>query len=154
MRQRLVSALVLAVLFLSGLAVGMAADRFMHRPPFRGERGEHPMGPPDAAMRERIAAMVSRRLKEDLDLTDDQAAQIRGMIPGHIVALDSVRAAVAPQIDSVVKRSAAEIAAVLTPEQRTRWEQSRRHGGLPGVPPMDGGPPERGHRPPPPPERD
>ena len=153
MRQRLMSALVLAALFLSGLAVGMAADRFLHRPPFRGGHGEHPMGPPNAAMRERIATKVSERLKEDLGLTDEQAGRIRAMIPGHIAALDSVRAAVAPQIDSVVQRSAAEIAAVLTPDQRARWEKSRRHGGLPGVPPMEGGPADRGDRRPPP-ERD
>ncbi len=133
MRQRLLSALILAALFLGGVGVGMALDRFMHRPPFRrGEFGGPGGGPQAPELRERMAEKISGRLERELDLTPTQRAQIQAMIPRHIAEFDSVRRAVEPQVEAVLQRSWEEVAALLTPEQRTRWQELRAEGGPPG----------------------
>ncbi len=136
MRQKLIGAAVLAALFLSGIAVGMATDRYLHRPSFRrGPGGEHGGPVPSPEMRDRMAGMIVDRLQRELDLTGDQARQLREMLPRHIAALDSVRAAIEPQVEAVAERSAAEVAAILTPAQRAVWEQRWRRMGIPAGPP-------------------
>lgn len=143
MRQRLISAFILAAIFLGGVGVGMALDRFMHRPPFaRGEFGGPGGGPPAPELRERMAEKISGRLERELDLTPAQRAQIQTMIPRHIAEFDSVRRAVEPQVGAVLLRSWEEIAALLTPEQRTRWQAMRAERGPRGArPPGSPGPP-------------
>ena len=146
MRQKLIGAAVLAALFLSGVAVGMATDRYMHRPPMRrGPGGEHGGPVPSPEMRDRLAGMIVDRLRRELDLSGDQERQLREMLPRHIAALDSVRAAIEPQVEAVAARSAAEVAAILTPAQRQVWEQRWKRMGIPAGPP--GMPPggDRGH---------
>lgn len=134
MRPRIISALILAALFLGGVGVGMALDRFMHRPPFRrGEFGGPGGGPMAPELRERMAEKISGRLERELDLTPTQRAQIQTMIPRHIAEFDSVRRAVEPQVAAVLQRSWEEVAALLTPEQRTRWQGMRAEGGPPGT---------------------
>lgn len=134
MRQRLISALILAALFFGGVGVGMALDRFMHRPPFRrGEFGGPGGGPLAPELRERMAEKISGRLERELDLTPAQRQQVQTMIPRHIAEFDSVRRAVEPQVEAVLQRSWEEVAALLTPEQRTKWRAMRSVGGPPGA---------------------
>ncbi|HMV31396.1 MAG: hypothetical protein U0104_08545 [Gemmatimonadales bacterium] len=136
MRQKLIGAAVLAALFLSGIAVGMATDRYLHRPSFRRDPGGEHGGPvPSPEMRDRMVGMIVGRLRRELDLSSDQARQLREMLPRHIAALDSVRALIEPQVEAVAERSAAEVAAILTPAQREVWNQRWRRMGIPGGPP-------------------
>jgi len=118
---------------LIGAAAGVAIDRNTRF----GGRGTHRRGPPTA---ERMV----QRLTDELELTPDQAAQIKAIFEGQQAAfkeaMAQVQAAaeeVRPRMDALRARTDEKITALLTPQQRLRFEElqaedSKRFGGRGG----------------------
>lgn len=126
----IVAVLLVLVAFGSGFVTGVATDRFVLR------RGR---GIPPAA-----TTMMARRLDRHLDLTDDQRAKVERILERRHERMNGLWAAIRPQLRQEIDAANAEIAGVLTPEQRQRFEKMKMHLG-----PGRGGPGGRGHHPPP-----
>lgn len=99
------AAVLLAVVFIAGGLLGAAVAR-MHPP----------MGPP------RDASGIVARMTQDLDLSAPQQDSIRAVLERWRPAMDSAWANVRPQIETVRARIRSDIAAQLTPEQRTKYD--------------------------------
>ena len=138
--------LLLAVVFGTGVAVGIAVDRTRATPapvPMAGRRG--PLPP----------------YLEDLDLSPDQHAKIKAILDAQKPKVDTIWDGVLPKLHVISDFTFAQIRHVLTPEQRQRFDAERPvrdlAPGMPGGrgdgrgPPPDGrGPPPRDGRGPPP----
>lgn len=127
--------LALVATFLIGISLGLVSGFFislqLHRPPagFPGRWG----GPGDRGVLERVGGEVGRRvvrhalvmprLREALDLTDEQVARIEPLVNETHRAMGAAR-------DSLRAR----IERVLTPEQRERWRRLEARRGFPGEP--------------------
>ncbi len=61
-------------------------------------------------------------LKRDLDLSDDQATQIRAILDQTRNEYRALRAEVRPRYDSIRQTARARIRALLTPEQQQRFD--------------------------------
>ena len=59
----------------------------------------------------------------DLDLTDEQRVQIRAIFEKHRPAIDSLLGEAMPKIRALRDSADTEIQAILTPEQRERFEK-------------------------------
>lgn len=121
-------------------------DGTMQGPPQGGhERGGNP---------ERRLEM----LQKHLNLTDDQTAQMKAIFEGQRAKMEAVHSntALAPQdrhaqMMAIREDGEAKIHAILTPEQKTKFdvmqarmrerEQEHRRGGAQGAPPQDGSAP-------------
>jgi hypothetical protein len=97
---------------LVGALLGIVADRVILR-----ERLAREWRDPQS-MRERIAAQ--------LGLDADQRAQFDTILDARNRRYDSLMAPVRPVLDSVGNAARQEIQAMLTPEQRARYEDMRR----------------------------
>jgi hypothetical protein len=131
-RPAIVIALVAA--FLIGTSVGLMSGIFftlqVHRPPapFFDGRGRGMGGP---GVFERVGREVGRRvvrnvvamkrLREALDLSDEQAARIQPLIEQTHAAMGAERESLRVRIERV-----------LTPEQRERWRRLEASRGVPG----------------------
>jgi Spy/CpxP family protein refolding chaperone len=106
---KLVATIVVLIAFLGGLAVGVIGDRIwlLHRP-----RVAH-------AITERILG----RLDHDLDLTPQQHQQVKKILEAHAARMQQISEGVRPQIRQEIDQNNAEIARVLTPDQRAKFEQ-------------------------------
>ena len=93
-----------------------------HGGPPRGERGPRAMTP------ERMLS----RLRETLDLTDEQAAKIEPILREAHTNMDAARDSLRARVDRV-----------LSPEQRERWRRLEAHRGFPGE---NRGPKDRANR--------
>lgn len=100
------AAVLLAVVFIAGGLLGAAVARM--RPP---------AGPA------RDANGIVARMTQDLDLTPPQQDSIRAVLERWRPAMDSAWANVRPQIETVRARIRSDIAAQLTPEQRTKYDE-------------------------------
>jgi len=129
--------LMLAAMFLLGGAAGVAVGRASAMREVR-----HMMeGPPgEARVNFRMEA-----LRRHLDLNADQVEKIRAVITESDAERDKVMASCDPGMDDLRKRTDAKVRAILSDEQKKRFDDlSKRRGRGPG--PWMGGPP-----PPPPP---
>ncbi|MBV8517608.1 MAG: hypothetical protein JO197_09430 [Acidobacteria bacterium] len=112
----LIAAIVVVLAFGSGLVVGFFADRYvifhhgMHVPPF-------------------ATHMMLRRLDRRLDLTSEQHARIQQIIERHVNRMESELAAMRPRVTAEIHATNEEIAAVLTPEQRAKFEKFKLRPG-------------------------
>jgi Spy/CpxP family protein refolding chaperone len=132
MGPRALIALLCVVNLLVGAAAGVAIDRSTRS----GGRG-HRRGPP-------TADRMVQRLTDELELTPEQAAQIKAIFEGQQAAfkeaMAQVQAAaeeVRPRMDALRARTDEEITALLTPPQRLRFaelqaEDSKRFSGRGG----------------------
>jgi Spy/CpxP family protein refolding chaperone len=140
-------------------ALGMHLFEAHRRPP-QWARGRPPGPPPHLDLRE---------MEERLDLTADQSRQIAGILDRSRDESEALRLEVRPRLEKQMERTRQEIEAVLTPEQRRKFEDLRRDQrrrarrfflgeGEPGPDPFGPRPPRRGpagsgpRRPGPPPE--
>lgn len=141
------AAIVAAVaLVLSGIAIGalgtfLVLDRH-HRP-----RGPLPpqLPPPPAPF--------SREMEARLDLTDNQREQIHTILRESRDQAEAIRRELRPRIDKHLEETRAKICALLTPEQRTKFEEMVKNDRkraerafiegppLPFAPPPPTGPP-------------
>ncbi len=94
----------------AGLAIGIAADRLL-RPP--------------AAARLTVREMRAR-FASDLKLTTEQRAAVDSILDARFRAESLLVVPIRPQLDSIRGDARARISAVLTPEQRSVYEQMQR----------------------------
>ena len=100
--------------FLSGGAVGFTADRVV-----LGDRiRECEQGRGQRSMRTRLA--------EELDLDDRQRAALDRISDERHRQMSALLAPVRPQMDSISEATRAQIRAMLTPEQREKFERIHR----------------------------
>jgi Spy/CpxP family protein refolding chaperone len=98
-------------------------------------------------------------MESRLDLRDDQRKQIQDILRQGRDESDAIRRELRPRLESQLETTRKRIAAVLTDEQRAKFEQlvseDRRRAERfflegPPPPPFGGPPPENGGGPPPP----
>lgn len=108
----------LVVTFLAGAVVGAAADRMIQL------RRGGPMIPPHAG------TMMLNRLDRRLDLTDRQREQVGEILRRRHARLNSLWSSVRPEVEQELAAANDEITALLTPEQRKKFEEMklRMHG--------------------------
>lgn len=154
-RARLQAAMVLVTVSLASLLAGAALDRwYLHErrgPPRRSAP------PGEGRMPREARRSVSEVMARDLALTDAQRAQVDSIIRLQSAEMRAIMEEGRPRVDSVLLRTRAAIARVLTDDQRARFDSlvkarerdapwMRRRRGSPGGRPGDGG---RGIAPPP-----
>jgi hypothetical protein len=84
------------------------------------------------------AERITHRMKKQLDLTDEQAAQVQRIIFERQKAFQSLRKQVRPQIEAQIEKTRQELTAVLTPEQARKWEKQFRRFMKFWLPPKNG----------------
>jgi Spy/CpxP family protein refolding chaperone len=135
------AALLLAVVFGAGVAVGAALDHSRALP----------MAPPPAGAPVGPAGGRPGRLPpylETMGLTQDQHAKIKAILDAQRPKVDTVMAGVLPRLQALSDTTFAQIRGVLTPDQQTQFDRERPRRELaPGMPGAPGG---RGGRGPPP----
>lgn len=109
-----------AVILLCGMVLGAGVTFLGLRPRLVPDM-EGPRMLPDSTV---------GRLREMLDLSDEQARQIQAILARREKALLALRSEMRPRVNAQLEQTRQEIAAVLTPEQAARWneqfERSRR----------------------------
>lgn len=128
-RSRLVMSVVLVVLFAAGFCGGLTLDRFVlhHRHgPFAGMGMGRPGAPDTPEQRALLQKHMADRITQDLNLTAEQRVQLEAILPRHVAAFDSLRQEMGAKLRGLLDSSSTEIEAILTPEQRQKWEANRR----------------------------
>ena len=131
---RVVATIIVVVAFIAGLLVGAVVDRiwlFKHGPRGIGSRF--------------MANRVTDKLTHELNLNEQQQKQVATIVAAHGKKVDAVWSNVRPQIHGEIDAANREISAILTPEQRAKFEKLRMHlgprrgppGGGPGGPPPE-----------------
>jgi Spy/CpxP family protein refolding chaperone len=128
-------AVAFLLVFVAGVVTGTLAGAiharriFMVGPPHTGQLAEH--------MRE--------HLRRELNLSDEQVAQIAPVVDATVAKLEAIRTETAQRVHQAMQESHNELAPHLTAEQQKKLaeleqehrRQFRHHGGLM----MHGGPP-------------
>jgi Spy/CpxP family protein refolding chaperone len=105
---------MLAAMFTAGLVSGLAIAAAC------GWRFSPSHGMPTGA---EIVKRIQKDLKSNLKITEAQEAQIAPMLERHRVALDAIRNETAARILKAIEQKNADLANMLTPEQRERYER-------------------------------
>jgi Spy/CpxP family protein refolding chaperone len=113
-KTTIVAILVVALTFTAGVAVGVFASHMMI---LRGVHGA-PYFPTSA---------IVHRLDRRLDLTDTQRAQVEQIIRRRHDRIDAMWNGVRPRMHAEIEQTNAEIARILTPEQRAKFERMKFH---------------------------
>ena len=110
------AAALLIVCFVGGVVVGIALDRLTLL-------RQHRMLPKGGLQfaSERIAG----RLERELNLTDQQRAEVDRILSTRQVRTEEVWKSVRPAVRAEIERTDAEIEALLTPQQRERFHEIR-----------------------------
>ena len=119
-RTAIIAAIVIVLAFVAGFAAGFVADRYLV---VRRGPGPHPMA---------VRAMTER-LDHHLDLTDEQRQKIEQILARRHRDMDKQWADTRSRMRKQIEETNAEIARVLTPEQRAKFEEMKmrlgsRHG--------------------------
>jgi hypothetical protein len=69
-----------------------------------------------------LADFITHRMKKQLDLTEEQAVEVRRIILEQQKEFQSLRRQVRPQIEAQMEKTQREITSVLTPEQARKWK--------------------------------
>lgn len=104
---------LLIVIFISGAIVGAAAT-VIYQPDHRW-RGRGSM--------EDIRDRMTRRIASGLNLSQEQTEQVRQIVGEKLVRLRKIRREILPEMKEQAAALNGEVDAILTDEQRTRWEQ-------------------------------
>ena len=105
--------LLMLIVFIAGGVVGSAGtviwamDHFQHI-------ARHP---------EEAPRRITARMAEKLDLTDEQAEQVREILERRQQDLMVIHHEIRPRVEEVLNASRAEIAAVLNDQQQAEWEE-------------------------------
>lgn len=118
-KTTIVALLVVLLTFTAGVMVGVFASHMMI---LRGGHGA-PLFP--------ARAMVNR-LDRRLDLTDAQRAKVEQIIRRSHANIDGMWNDLRPRMRTEVDKANAEISAILTPEQRAKFERLKFHMGSRG----------------------
>lgn len=127
-RERLWFGAFVLLVFVMGLAAGIAVDRYTRarpEPPF----GRGPLGgrPP-------AAAVLVERLDRELNLSADQQRQLESVLQRNRQRMQAFQASTREEFETLRRELDAEIRAILTPEQRAKFDEraSRRRRPFPG----------------------
>lgn len=114
--NRGVAILAVCALFLSGVAIGaVGMFLYVHQVVRSGE----PRFDSDRVMRR-------GHLVQELDLSDEQHAQVRAILEESWREGAEMRRKMRPEVEALMGRTRAAIEEVLTPEQLAKFEQMRR----------------------------
>jgi hypothetical protein len=120
-----IAAIVVVIAFIAGVLVGVVGDRvYMFR---HGPFGDRRPGP-------FAAGRIVERLDRELKLTPEQERKVSGIVAEHGRRMEGIWANVRPQMRSEIEAANSEIAAVLTPEQRERFDKLKMRLGPRGGP--------------------
>ena len=129
-----IATVVVFVAFIAGLLVGAVGDRIWL---FRKGRGPE--------MHNRwIEGRITDRLAHELNLSAQQKEQVAAIVKNHGNRINGLMSGVRPQVRQEIDAANREISAVLTPDQRAKFDKLRMRLGPrrgPGGPPPDGPPP-------------
>ena len=127
-RRRWVSILLSLGLLISGMVIGSGATLIVvHR--VVQHRMRHP---------EELPGRAVARLRRPLNLSDEQATQIRSIVRQRLTKLQSMRHQWQPQLEAELDGLEKDVAAVLKPDQVEKWYRiahERRRQWLPPLPP-------------------
>jgi hypothetical protein len=73
--------------------------------------------------KEDFFAKILLRMRNDYELTDDQATQIEAIMRGHNAKVDEIRKEVEPRLSAERQQMNQEISAVLNDTQREKWQK-------------------------------
>lgn len=104
-----------ALLFVTGVAAGVAVDRLVDRD--RGRSGE------GRGWERRRPEAMARKYRARLDLDDAQTARVEAVLRRTWTATREVIAPIDPKIDAIRQQGDREIRALLRPEQATRFDK-------------------------------
>jgi len=133
--RKLWFAVFVLVVFCLGAAAGVVADRYrvFGRRPF-GVAGSMRGAPPKPSE-------IADRMSRELDLTADQRRQLEAVFQRNSDRLRQFRRETGAQFQALRTQIDSEISAILTPEQRVKFEAQRRRRERRGGPPREPGPP-------------
>lgn len=151
-RRRIWFAVFVLAVFAVGLLSGVALDRYLlfaRRPAFA--RGLGPMGPGVPGIfgvRQPRPTDIAVRISRELDLSAEQKAKLEAIFKRGSERMQAFHSGTRRQFDELREQLDSEISAILTPEQRAKFEEqraSRRRRARPGPdergPGMPPGPP-------------
>lgn len=118
-RTRWLAVGLLALAFVAGALGGVAADRLLSSAPAPEPAGPRGGAPPGAVFPPGFA------IARELDLTPEQRERIQAILAAERSKADSVMRAVRPLLQARYDSSLQAVRAVLTPEQRDRFDQLR-----------------------------
>ena len=131
-KARATALVVVVVAFLAGLLVGVAGDHvyLIHSRQLSPRRGMEAM------------TRLLDRLDHELELTPQQRDQVHRIIESHHRKIEVLTGGIRPQIRRELDQANREIGAILTPEQRVKYDavRMRMHGGPHFHPPGGHGP--------------
>lgn len=113
------AALIVVAAFATGVLVGVAGDRVL-----MVVRHETHLSP---AMMHGLVERIEKRLDRRLDLTPEQSRQVRAILDRHQQNILRVWRVARPQVQLEIESANSEIAAVLTPEQKAKFERMKMH---------------------------
>lgn len=70
--------------------------------------------------------MIMKRMRHDLKLTEEQAKRISVIVEQNDEKMEEIRAKVDPEVSRIQEQMHTEVSAVLTPKQRTNWDEHYR----------------------------
>ena len=104
--------LLSTVILIAGIVIGSAGTTLIiqnsHRPPKPGAGS---------------TKIITHKLRERLDLTDEQSAKIEPIIKTNMDKLRKYQQEARPKIEAVVKQMKEQISNLLTDDQNARWEK-------------------------------
>ena len=114
-RKRAMALGLAALLFVTGVAAGVAVDRLVERD--RGHSGE------GRGWRGRSPEAKARRYRDRLDLDQAQTARVEAVLRRTWTATREVIGPLEPKIDAIRQQGNREIRALLRPEQAARFDR-------------------------------
>lgn len=116
--KRWKSILLLAIVFIAGVAAGSVGTRMAARRAVQ-QAAAHP---------ERAQFAVERSLSRRLRLDAEQRAQLHAVLTDTRGQLAALHQQLQPQVTAVLRQTDQKISALLTSEQRVRYDKIREHG--------------------------
>lgn len=113
--QKLKIGLVIALIYVAGVATGVVANRAVVRH-MVASAVQNP---------QRIKVLIEKRLTRRLKLDPSQQTKVEQILNQTQNDLRSLRQDFAPRFQAIMLETQSEISAVLTPEQRQRFEKLR-----------------------------
>lgn len=117
--KRTTALLAVAVLFLVGVLVGVLGTHLFYLHEIRQPGGLASLG----------TRWLARSLDRRLDLTAEQRKQVDAILADTAREASGLRRQMTPRMLEIFERSRRRISAVLTPDQREKFERFRREHG-------------------------
>jgi hypothetical protein len=128
--RRWLRLLLAAVIFLSGIAVGVGVSLIVVR-----NRLVFAIHHPDE-----MPAVIAARLRRPLKLSDEQVQEVQRILSERQRALQELRRRVQPRVEAELDEVERQIAQVLDDQQQERWQRLSQHlrgTWLPDLPPPE-----------------